>query len=597
MKSPKNTSFSKAIAGLFSIILMGLLFSSVSLFGQATTVVAAQSPNPAASATPTPIPAPDNLIVPDGIKVVTNRLNLRQGPGLNYGVMNVLKFGAVLTITGVSTDVQWINVITSDGQPGWVFNWYKYISLAPSLLEQPLLPPILVESRSVGEDEFGQIKFVWQWSGQLAEDQGFEVGIAHEGNKPLGVHNAVLDKSSGNIKKEGDDTYSLTVDISKTAGFTGPSNDYVWTVRIVQIRPNYRELGVEAEPIPLIAPEAAFALAAAPTPNMVRVYYGTNRHLTPANPFDRYDAQKSSLTYGIAEVNIPQDSRLDTLDTSVFTIHVTDPKKFQLTYMKSQNDQAFFTALRSQINATDKKQAFVFVHGFNVNFDDAVRQTAQLAYDLQFDGAPILFSWPANNWPTTDLYPGYWTDQEKADDSILDLKTFLLAIAQRSGAQTIHIIAHSMGNQVLTNALESMGTTPPVFGDIVMAAPDVDTRRFLQRYGPQLIGADHKVTLYASSRDLALLASSILHYGFRAGYIFLKNPAILEDMDTIDATDVGTALLGHSYYADSCSILSDMYSLFNLERSASERTNLRSATSLSGTYWTVPRGDSCNIIQ
>ena len=38
----------------------------------------------------------------------------------------------------------------------------------------------------------------------------------------------------------------------------------------------------------------------------------------------------------------------------------------------------------------------VFVHGFNVNFEDAVYRTAQITYDLQFDGAPFLFSWPTS---------------------------------------------------------------------------------------------------------------------------------------------------------------------------------------------------------
>ena len=37
----------------------------------------------------------------------------------------------------------------------------------------------------------------------------------------------------------------------------------------------------------------------------------------------------------------------------------------------------------------------VFIHGFNVPFEDAIYRTAQLAHDLDFDGAPILYSWPS----------------------------------------------------------------------------------------------------------------------------------------------------------------------------------------------------------
>jgi esterase/lipase superfamily enzyme len=37
--------------------------------------------------------------------------------------------------------------------------------------------------------------------------------------------------------------------------------------------------------------------------------------------------------------------------------------------------------------------AFVFIHGYNVSFDAAVKLTAQLSRDMRFPGAPILYSW------------------------------------------------------------------------------------------------------------------------------------------------------------------------------------------------------------
>ena len=33
------------------------------------------------------------------------------------------------------------------------------------------------------------------------------------------------------------------------------------------------------------------------------------------------------------------------------------------------------------------RQAFVFLHGYNVTFEAAAYRTAQIAYDLRFDGA------------------------------------------------------------------------------------------------------------------------------------------------------------------------------------------------------------------
>ena len=42
-----------------------------------------------------------------------------------------------------------------------------------------------------------------------------------------------------------------------------------------------------------------------------------------------------------------------------------------------------------------KDHALVFVHGFNTTFDNALFRTAQIAYDLKFDGAPFVYSWPS----------------------------------------------------------------------------------------------------------------------------------------------------------------------------------------------------------
>ncbi len=35
------------------------------------------------------------------------------------------------------------------------------------------------------------------------------------------------------------------------------------------------------------------------------------------------------------------------------------------------------------------------MHGYNTSFDNALYRTAQIAYDLDFDGATFLYSWPS----------------------------------------------------------------------------------------------------------------------------------------------------------------------------------------------------------
>ena len=46
----------------------------------------------------------------------------------------------------------------------------------------------------------------------------------------------------------------------------------------------------------------------------------------------------------------------------------------------------------------------MLVHGYNNGFDDALYRTAQVAYDLKFDGAPFLYSWPSGSGITSYPY-------------------------------------------------------------------------------------------------------------------------------------------------------------------------------------------------
>src|SRR5206468_8551156 len=127
-----------------------------------------------------------------------------------------------------------------------------------------------------------------------------------------------------------------------------------------------------------------------------------------------------------------------------------------------------------------RKEAFVFVHGYNTSFRDAARRTAQLAYDLAFDGAPILYSWPSLGQETA--YPA---GEGNAEWTVAHLVKFLDEVVSLSGTRTLHLIAHSMGNRAVIGALRDMArvprsTSPSQFRQVVLAAPDIDAGVFQQ---------------------------------------------------------------------------------------------------------------------
>jgi hypothetical protein len=60
---------------------------------------------------------------------------------------------------------------------------------------------------------------------------------------------------------------------------------------------------------------------------------------------------------------------------------------------------------------------------------------------------------------------------------------------------------------------------------------------------------------------------------------------IIPGIETIDASSVDTGFLGHSYYAETRSVLSDIFYLLRNNQRADERFGLRSAHTPSGKYW------------
>jgi hypothetical protein len=74
------------------------------------------------------------------------------------------------------------------------------------------------------------------------------VRVWREGEPPAGVHNAVEDNKNGKIISLGNDTYRLDVDIRDAYGVQGRSGEYLWTVALVQISPEYEDLGTQAPP-------------------------------------------------------------------------------------------------------------------------------------------------------------------------------------------------------------------------------------------------------------------------------------------------------------------------------------------------------------
>jgi esterase/lipase superfamily enzyme len=331
--------------------------------------------------------------------------------------------------------------------------------------------------------------------------------------------------------------------------------------------------------------------AQSPTYSVVRVHYATNRVRGPdaasGVTFASEPTPDGRLTLGTVDVSVPRDHRMGELEgPSILRLEFrADPERhIVLLKTETQPVSSFFAAVAASARRSPRREAFVFVHGFATTFEDAARRTAQMAYDLAFAGATVLYSWPSRG--SVGLVD-YNSDGRNAELSVEPLRQFLEQLVKETNVSTVHVIAHSMGNRVVTNALDALARSAvrlPQIGQVALMAPDIDAQVF-RALAARIKGVPSKLTLYASSRDGALRASQQLVGYPRAGQGG-DALVVVPGIDTVDASPVDTSLIGvlHSYYADNRAVVSDLFYLLR-GTSPEDRAMLRQRSHRDGIYW------------
>lgn len=299
-----------------------------------------------------------------------------------------------------------------------------------------------------------------------------------------------------------------------------------------------------------------------------------------------YTAERGRVSYGWCEVTIPPNHSPGEVESpSLLRLELrADAKKHVvLQRVVREEKDPFFDLVRQRVADSPRRDLFLFVHGYNVSFDDAARRTAQMAFDLEFDGAPIFFSWPSQGQLVK-----YTVDENNVAWSVPHLKEFLLEVVRRSEAKSVNLIAHSMGNRALASALRELEfelrQESALFNEVVLAAPDIDAEVFKRDVAPALQRIARHSTLYASSNDQALLASKVVHGYPRAGDSG-DGLVLVDGVETVDVSRIDLSLLGHSYYGSSEPILDDLSQLLAESRRPEQRPWLRAAERDGRRYW------------
>jgi len=341
-------------------------------------------------------------------------------------------------------------------------------------------------------------------------------------------------------------------------------------------------------PVPL--PTEA-AQVAPPEPSgdnnvIVRTYYGTNRNATGLKePYLAYGKHEGPLSYGVADISIPRDHRLGALESPKSGMRTFENKNKHIMLMGLQpvEREILMDLIAQDVESSDGKSALVFIHGYTVSFEDAARRTAQLSYDLGFKGVPIFYSWPSRG--------SMW--QYKQDGEVIKRATpkftaFLEDIFKKTGVENVYLIAHSMGNRAMVESMSTLiqdDQIRPKVRQLILTAPDVLASEFEKDYAPALVKAGAPVTLYASSKDWAMKASKEMNEGHRRLGDTKGEVSLIKGIETIDASAVKTDFLGHSYFAKSGSVVSDIFYLFRTNLRPDARFNMKGIEAKQGRYW------------
>jgi esterase/lipase superfamily enzyme len=310
---------------------------------------------------------------------------------------------------------------------------------------------------------------------------------------------------------------------------------------------------------------------------MADVYFGTNRGPSPVKKPTRFGKHfgedgLSNLRFGKATVR-----------GSKVSIRVNGEalKRLSGTNLTNPASSKFGSAtMFEQLRACmqgDGCDTIVYIHGYNVSFKEAVKSAARVGKNFAHlnEGRGVnmvLFSWPSDG----SMLPwvAYSSDRRDASASapafargLLKLHDFMRELTTSAAChQSVHLIAHSMGNYVLRHALQEVQRQSPVgiprmFDQIFLMAPDEDDDAFEHEHKLKLLPRlGRRVNVYFNRGDTAMAISDVTKGNpDRLGDDGPRAPfQVPAKVTQVDCSDVVRGVVEHSYFVDEPRVVQDM---------------------------------------
>jgi esterase/lipase superfamily enzyme len=134
-----------------------------------------------------------------------------------------------------------------------------------------------------------------------------------------------------------------------------------------------------------------------------RVFAATNRarRSEEENVFTADRSLRSN--YASFEISVPPQHKPGEIE---WPASAPDPQRsFAVLDQRVLDEQPFRAAISA---ASIQRDIGVFIHGYNVNYQEALYRLAQMTADANMDGVPVLFTWPSQA-----ALSGYLADRKR----------------------------------------------------------------------------------------------------------------------------------------------------------------------------------------
>ena len=249
-------------------------------------------------------------------------------------------------------------------------------------------------------------------------------------------------------------------------------------------------------------------------------------------------------------------------------------QSFEIHFQNKKNE--LYSSVNNALLKLQNKEILIFIHGYNVDIKNSFYTTAKIADKLKFQGVSIAYSWPSQS---SLIY--YGADRATAPIAGKYLINFLNKLAKNVKYDKLHIIAHSMGNYVLAEALK-LNNEKLKIDNTILIAPDLDSRYFETTLAGIFKRYSKSIAIYTSKNDWALFFSKKIHKYPRVGDVNSMNIpfTIIKGIETIDASSAKSNYICHSHHEDP-RVISDINEIF----SGNSQRKLNLIECSQGVFW------------